>query len=411
MSFGSNTHTARLISGFSLPARFGALLLVCIFSSHTPLAAAPTPTVPGTVIDYTPAASGIYIGSPSLAVLPNGVYVASHDEFGPKSTEHTRAVSHVFQSADRGATWKKVATINGAFWSSLFPHRGALYLIGPDKHHGNFLIRRSADGGVTWTSPTNSATGVLRDNGECYCAPMPVIEHGGRLWRATEWRNPPIAWGINYRAGMLSVPVEADLLNTTNWTFSNFVPSDRAWNGGDMGAWLEGNAVVTPEGEMVDILRVQTKSHKEKAAIVRISSDGTTASFDPATGFVSFPGGAKKFAIRLDPQQKRYWSLTSIIRNADAAIEAGRIRNTLALTTSTNLRDWETRCILLHHPDIAKHGFQYVDWLFDGDDIIAACRTAFDDDRGGAHNNHDANYLTFHRFKDFRNLTMKDSAR
>lgn len=388
-----------------------ALICLCVQAharTNAALAAA-RPVVPGVVIDYSPASSGIYIGSPSLAVLTNGHYVASHDEFGPKSTEHSRAVSHIFQSRDRGATWRKVSTIDGAFWSALFVHRGALYLFGPDKHHGNLLIRRSLDGGVTWTSPTNSATGLLRGDGQYHCAPMPVIEHAGRFWRAMERRDPPIAWGINYRAGMFSVPVDADLLNATNWTCSNFLPSDRAWNGGDMGAWLEGNAVVTPTGELVNVLRVQTKSPDEKAAIVHISPDGTTASFDPATGFVNFPGGAKKFTIRFDPETKCYWTLASIVRERHRAPDPGRIRNTLALTTSTNLLNWEVRCILLYHPDTAKHGFQYVDWLFDGEDIIAACRTAFDDGQGGARNQHDANYLTFHRFANFRRLTMADS--
>ena len=371
--------------------------------------AADPPRVPGVVVDHSPASSGIYIGSPSLAVLTNGDYVASHDEFGPKSAEHNRARSHVFLSRDRGAKWKRISTIDGAFWSTLFTHRGALYVLGPDKHHGNVLIRRSADGGVTWTSATNGATGLLRGDGQYHCAPMPVIGHAGRLWRAMEWRNPPIAWGINYRSGMLSIPVDADLLIATNWTCSNFLPSDRAWNRGDMGAWLEGNAVVNPDGDLVNVLRVQTKSADEKAAIVRISPDGKTASFDPETGFVKFPGGAKKFAIRFDPQTKRYWALASIVLERYRATDPGRVRNTLALTTSSDLRHWEVRCILLHHPDTAKHGFQYVDWLFDGEDLIAACRTAFDDGQGGAHNNHDANFLTFHRFANFRRLTMADS--
>jgi hypothetical protein len=391
----------------------GALALVWLVlaggdGAHKAPAAEPA-AVPGVVIDHSPASSGIYIGSPSLAVLTNGDYVASHDEFGPKSTEHTRAVSHIFQSQDRGATWKKISTIDGAFWSSLFTHHGALYLLGPDKHHGNVLIRRSTDGGVTWTSPTNSSAGLLRGDGQYHCAPMPVIEHGGRLWRAMEWRNPPIAWGINYRAGMLSVPVGADLLNASNWRSSNFLPSDRAWNGADMGAWLEGNAVVTPAGELVDLLRVQTKSPDERAAIVHISPDGKTASFDPAAGFIKFPGGAKKFTIRFDPQTRRYWSLASIVLDRYRASDPGRTRNTLALTSSSDLLNWEVRCILLHHPDVARHGFQYVDWLFDGEDIIAACRTAFDDAQGGAHNCHDANFLTFHRFANFRRLTMADS--
>jgi hypothetical protein len=44
----------------------------------------PSPSrVPGLVIDHLPASSGTYVGSPSIAVLPGGDYVASHDLFGP----------------------------------------------------------------------------------------------------------------------------------------------------------------------------------------------------------------------------------------------------------------------------------------------------------------------------------------
>lgn len=364
--------------------------------------------VPGVVIDHSPQSSGLYIGSPSIAVLTNGHYVASHDFFGPKSNEHQKARTLVFRSADRGRTWSRVSEIQGAFWSSLFVHRGVLYLFGPDRHHGNLLIRCSLNGGETWSSPTNSRTGLLREDGEYHCAPMPVIEHGGRLWRAMEHREPAVGWGINYRAGVFSAPVGADLLNATNWQNSNFVLSDRAWNGGDMGAWLEGNVVVAPDGSLLDVLRVQTRSPDEKAALVRISADGKRASFDARTGFIDFPGGAKKFAIRFDPETKRYWSLASIVPERFRTENPGGIRNTLALTSSTNLLHWEIRSILLQHPDVKNHGFQYVDWLFESEDIIAACRTAFDDGQGGAHNNHDANFLTFHRFAAFRQLAARD---
>jgi hypothetical protein len=366
--------------------------------------------VPGVVISHSPKSSGLYIGSPSIAVLTNGEYVASHDFFGPNSGEHQKARSLLFRSSDRGRSWRRVAEIQGAFWSSLFVHRGALYLLGPDRHHGNVLIRRSVDNGETWTSPTNSRTGLLWNNGEYHCAPMPVIEHNGRLWRGMERRQPPEGWGINYRAGVLSVPVDADLLDAANWTHSEFLPSDRSWNGGDMGAWLEGNAVVTPSGKLVDILRVQTRSPDEKAAIVRITPDGKKGSFDPSTGFVDFPGGAKKFAIRFDAESKLYWSLASIVDERHRAPNPGSIRNTLALTCSADLHQWTVRSILLYHPDVKNHGFQYVDWLFDGNDIIAACRTAYDDGLGGANNNHDANFLTFHRVRGFRQLTMGGAA-
>jgi hypothetical protein len=384
---------------------FAIIVVLLALSLESYAGPPPLLTVPGVVIDHIPASMGVYVGSPSLAILANGDFVATHDHFGPKTTEHQVALTSVFRSSDHGRTWKKVSEIGGAFWSSLFVHRGVLYLLGTDRHHGNILIRRSTDGGTNWTIPTDSTNGLLRDNGEYHCAPVPVIEHGGRLWRAFEWRNPPVAWGINYRAGMLSAAVDADLLKAANWTSSNFLPSNRTWNGGDMGAWLEGNAVVTPEGQLVDILRVQTKSSDERAALVHISQDGKTASFDPATGFVSFPGGAKKFTIRFDLQSKLYWSLASIVHDRHRAENAGTIRNTLALTCSPDLTKWTVRCLLLYHPDWSKHGFQYVDWLFDGDDIIAACRTAYD----GAHNAHDANFLTFHRIRNFRTKTMADS--
>jgi len=49
----------------------------------------------------------------------------------------------------------------------------------------------------------------------------------------------------------------------------------------------------------------------------------------------------------------------------------------------------------------SRVGFQYVDWQFDGDDIVPVCRFSWT----GA-NFHDANLITFHRVSHFRDLTM-----
>ena len=382
------------------------ILIALYFGWVFSLSAAP----PGVVIDHIPAATGVYIGSPSLTVLPGGQYLAAHDHFGPKSTEHTQALTAVFRSADWGKSWNKISQINGQFWSTLFAHNNELYILGTDKHHGNAIIRRSNDGGVSWSTPTNASSGLLRDNGQYHCAPMPVIVHRGRLWRPMERRDPPRGWGVTYCAGMLSVPTESELLKAENWTFSNFLPGDTNWLNGKFGGWLEGNFVVTRDGQLLNILRVETPGFPEKAAVVRVSPDGRTLSFDPASGFIDFPGGAKKFTIRYDPQSEVYWSLATIVPESfRTETRPARVRNTLALIRSQDLRTWVVRCILLHHPDTAKHGFQYVDWQFEGDDMIAACRTAFEDGAGGAHNQHDANFLTFHRFANFRSLTMADS--
>jgi len=130
--------------------------------------------VPGVVINHIPASEERYIGSPSIAVLPDGSYVATHDEFGPKSKYHSAAITHVFRSADKGKTWKESARIEGAFWSTVFVHRKALYLIGTTKEYGDLVIRRSNDGGTTWTSPVDENSGLLK-RGEYHCAPVPVI--------------------------------------------------------------------------------------------------------------------------------------------------------------------------------------------------------------------------------------------
>ena len=367
--------------------------------------------VPGVVIDHRPARSGLYIGSPTIAELPDGAYVAAHDFFGPKSVEHQSAISAVFRSEDRGATWKQVAQIDGAFWSNLFVHRGQLYLMGVNRHHGLIVIRRSDDGGRTWTVPENAESGLLTETGQFHTAPVPMAIHHGRLWRGFEDAAGGLVWGSRYRAMMLSAPVDADLLQRDSWTFSNHIARDPQWMDGRFLGWLEGNAVASPDGRMVNILRMHYGGQGGKAAIVRISDDGTTATFDPEAGFIDFPGGAKKFTIRFDAESKSYWSLVNPVMPVSRLQQrnAGSIRNTLALMRSRDLRQWEMRCILLHHADVAKHGFQYPDWQFDGNDLIAAIRTAYDDGLGGARNAHDANFLTFHRFANFRELTMADS--
>jgi hypothetical protein len=355
--------------------------------------------VPGVVISHSPASTRQYIGSPSIAVLLGGGYVASHDLFGPGST---RDGTRVYASSDRGCTWARVTEIEGQWWSTLFVHHGALYLMGTSREYGYAVIRRSVDGGRSWTTPQDRNSGLLLPDGKYHCAPVPVVLHNGRLWRAMEDAMGPGGWGHHLRSFMMSAPVAADLLLAENWTCSNRLGRNPQWLDGQFGGWLEGNAVVTPDGRIVNILRVDSRLPEEKAAVVRISEDGTRAAFDPEAGFIDFPGGCKKFTIRFDPTSQAYWSLANHVPEQHRGSKPERTRNTLALIRSRDLRSWSVRSVLLYHPDVEKHGFQYVDWLFEGEDLIAVSRTAYEDGLGGAHNQHDANYLTFHRIEGFR---------
>lgn len=365
--------------------------------------------VPGTVVTYSPAGSMQYIGSPSLAVLPNGDYVASHDFFGPNSSEFVQAVTRVFRSSDKGKSWKQVGELSGAFWSSLFVHRGKLYLLGPDRHHGTVLIRRSEDGGATWTKPAGAADGLLLQ-GMYHCAPMPVVEYNGRLWRPMETAHGPILkWGKRYGAMVMSAPVDADLLNAKSWTTSSVLYYDSTYLNGNFGGWLEGNFVVDRNGQLWDMLRVDNKtSFDEKAAMVAVSPDGRTLHFDPEKGFIPFDGGSKKFVVKYDSVARYYYTLTNAIpekyRTQYPARNPASFRNVLVLRRSADLVHWQDVKIILENNDVLHHGFQYVDWLFEGNDMIVLCRTAYFDGKEHAHNNHDANFLTFHRIKNFRKI-------
>jgi len=54
----------------------------------------PSKLIPGVVIDHSPAASGLYIGSPSIAILTNG-------DFGGGLT------SNLISDCEAGITWSE----------------------------------------------------------------------------------------------------------------------------------------------------------------------------------------------------------------------------------------------------------------------------------------------------------------
>jgi photosystem II stability/assembly factor-like uncharacterized protein len=352
--------------------------------------------VPGVVINYSPSESGIYLGCPGIAVLPNGRYVASHSFYGPASKKNRMAV---FCSGDSGKTWQHLTDLVGQWWSTLFVHRGRLYIIGVNKSYGDIVIRRSTDGGETWTEPKSKTRGLLL-KGNYHCAPVPVVVHKGRIWRAFEEKG--------WKAFVMSAPADADLLNADNWTVSNRLPVDKEVVGKK---WLEGNVVVTRRGGLVNILRTQPRP--ARAAVLDISPDGRKVSFDAKEGIIDFPGANKKFTIRYDRLSGKYWSLVNIVTDpGPLELDANEHRNTLALTCSKDLKNWQVRYIplsfmkgehLTHKNN--KFGFQYIDWLIEGDDIIFVSRTAWGWDTPRSH---DANYFTFHRIPNFRKKTLSD---
>ncbi len=364
----------------------------------------------GKVIAHSPASKRVFIGSPAILVLPSRMLLASNDFFGPSSDARVggKPFTRIYKSLNDGDTWSVQSDVIGQVSSNLFLHRNKLYLLGASEAGGDLIIRESIDRGKTWTTPNPDpiieGTGFL-SAGNYHTAPTPVIRHNKRLWRAIENQDGAIQiWPKLFQPMMMSASVDANLLDAKSWTLSNAMPFDSTYLWGYFGGWLEGNAVVGPDQKMLNILRVHTYDKvNERAAIVNISDDGKTATFDSKSGFVNFPGGGKKFTVRYDSLSKRYWTLSNHVPEKDQKITSlNNVRNTLALCSSANLVNWTVESVILEHPDRDYHGFQYADWQFDGNDIVSVVRTAYDDGLGGAENYHNSNFMTFHRVENFR---------
>jgi hypothetical protein len=346
--------------------------------------------------------------------LPNGELLATHDYFGPgcpRNHENEEHLTSVYRSRDEGSTWQNVTHIANAYWSTLFVHRGRVHLLGTSQQYGSIVIRRSDDGGNTWSHPRDAKSGLLfrggpyHDPPNYHCAPVPVLSLAGRLYRGFEDCDP-CQWPRGFRSCVISCAEDADLLDAANWTMSNKLAFDPAWVAGwgrlTAPGWLEGNCVEAPDGSLWNLLRVHSDPLANRAAMVRVLDAGRRVEFSPASGFIDFPGGMTKFTIRREPRTGQYLTLAN--PNTDVAKGATQ-RNVLALCTSADLRQWQVRQNLIEDdsglPERESRrltGFQYVDWQFDGEDILYLVRTAY----RGAHNYHDSNRITFHVLRGFR---------
>lgn len=379
-------------------------------------------TFPGTVVAQSPTPLTRSYASPSIAILPDGSYVVSHD--------YTGTVASIYRSTDNGLTWSFTTQVPNCHWATLFVHNGALYLMGTAKSFGNIVIFKSLDGGFSWTAAADNTSGLLF-SGRYHTGPVPVVVHNGRIWRAYE-ESPDPANERDFHAFVLSAPANSDLLDAANWTKSNIMRFDENWLNAKRPNWFEGNMVVTPNGDMIDFMRLETwqevggnmpittggatgLQRYEVAAKIAVSADGSTISFNnTAAEYAHFPGAESKFTIRYDATSGKYWTIVSKISVFTSTWETYNLpshqRNVLALYSSTDLVNWE------HKYDILKwnegypvktwdiFGFQYADWQFEGNDIVAVSRTSWYGERY-----HNANLITFHRIEGFRTKQLTDS--
>ena len=232
--------------------------------------------------------------------------------------------------------------------------------------------------------------------------PQPVLSYNGRLYNTLEWGS----WGQGYHAAMvMSADENADLLDAESWSFSKPLCYDESWKGvgiGHSSGTIEGCLTVGCDGNLYTVMRYDMTKLEPNYGLalryrVNTSDPHAPLIFDRA---IEFPANHAKFQIRYDDVSQRYFSIASRITSP----QQNTSRTLLSLMSSKDMLHWDTICDLL---DARKQdstgnniGFQYVDFFYEGDDILYVCRTA----TNGAKNFHDSNYITFHRIKNFRNL-------
>ncbi|MDQ8193686.1 sialidase family protein [Coraliomargarita sp. SDUM461004] len=358
--------------------------------------------VPGVIINEITSPrwsflNAVYVSDPSLLVLSNGDYLASHAQFGNGAGSAESGQTQVFRSTDKGLTWAPTNggdCLHGILRASLFEYDGVVYLSGSDHDTkgSQWVMMRSEDFGATWE------TAVFDSGG--FATPDNLIPYQERFWLASSTSSA-------------SFPVGADPFLEESWLRqSGFPPAHNSWLAGGyrrVDNFIGEGQIAASEDLGLNILsKVRLLPY---LAISTVNASNGRVSFDPDLDFVPFCGGEKKVSVRYDVVSGKYYALANPIMSIHAgnSLAPDLIRNTAALFSSRDLLHWRMEQIFLYSENLSYEGFQYFNFDFDGDDLVLVSRTAFDVGGHKPPRGHDSNLLTFHRIVDFR--TAKHSHR
>ena len=375
------------------------------------------------VIAESPAPDSVFLYTPGIVEGFDGRLVVSVDYGGPGTSVLDGSRSdfgdyksgnqiRILLSDDNGKTWRETSARIPMMHEILFKAGKSLYMIG---HSGRLLITRSDDNGETWSEPS-----VLCPEPRWHQSCAPVDIHDGKITLVYEkWVSDGHPWpGVG--PVLMQAKVDDDLTEASSWKFSDLYNPDE-----DMEASRPSGIPLTDPGKAgileTNVIRVYDEknpfydpSGKSVVLMMRASvglpdigvmmrgvekPDGSLAVEKLTKNgremyFAHIPGADLKFYVVYDPESRLYWLLHSQMD--------GRMnyRRRLALSYSPDLLKWTFAGLVAVGPadNAARH---YASMIIHGDDLLIVSRSG--DER--ARNSHDGNLVTFHRVKDFRNLT------
>ena len=132
------------------------------------------------------------------------------------------------------------------------------------------------------------------------------------------------------------------------------------------------------------------------------------------TQYFAMPGGQLKYCVIWDERTKLFWATANAVVDSQGAFDwwkkgnergnfwgtGGNDRRTLMLQYSLDGLNWFQAGCVAQAAKISQ-SFMYARPVIDGDDLVIISRSSVN-----APNQHDADYATFHRVKNFRALAL-----
>jgi hypothetical protein len=347
----------------------------------------------------------------TVPILPRGEW------HNARKAEFSRI--KILRSADAGRTWTQVSELpyySAAPWN----HGGSLYLFvtkGGTKHRNDdLLLLRSRDGGRTWSAP------VTLFKGHVWNVPTGMVIRDNRLY----WAVDDLSFGLSGRGPRVVVgDLSRDPMEPAAWRLSNPVPlavvPEQIANPAFAhfsSRYLEPN-VIDVQGRIRVLAAFKPK---------RMSTSGMAAVFDftenagePELKFSQYnpmPGGQLKFCILKDPASGMFWAAGNLVVDSQSQFDhwwsvfrerpgfhsndpiGGNDRRFLMLFYSLDGLSWfQAGCVAQARK--LSQSFMYPSLLIDGPDLAIIARSSIN-----APNHHDADYATFHRVRNFRELAL-----
>lgn len=359
-----------------------------------------------------------YVEGPGLVRFDDGGLVAVVPVV-PRSewSEERRATTsrcHIVRSDDGGRTWRQVSEL--PYYSAVpWLHDGKLFLFankgGTKVRNDDLLLLRSDDRGATWTDAVTLFTGHFWN-----CHTGLVVRDGTLYWAIDDLAAKPR--GPCLVAGDLS----GDPLDPKAWRISKPVPSfdvpPELVNpkfGKPRGYYLEPN-VIEVNGRLRVLVTVKPNGQTTAnlCGVFDAVDDGEKLELQ----FVQWspmPGGQLKFCVIRDDVSKMFWATCNLVVDSQGQVDfknpgAGRYRGDfktrgndrrfLMLMYGLDGLNWFQAGCIAQAADLSK-SFMYARPVIDGDDLAIIARSSID-----APDNHDADYATFHRVRDFRRLAL-----